>query len=54
MIIIHIVNTGSVVNKYVSCGDPTAALARNFEMPIEEQSLACRGTFVIDPEGKIK
>ena len=34
--------------------DPTLALARNFEVLIEEEGLAYRGTFVIDPEGKIK
>lgn len=35
-------------------GDPTGALSRNFEVMIEEEGLALRGTFVIDPEGKIK
>ncbi len=33
---------------------PLVTLARNFEVLIEEQGLAYRGTFVIDPEGKIK
>jgi alkyl hydroperoxide reductase subunit AhpC len=40
--------------QYPLVGDPTATLARNFEVLIEEQGLAYRGTFVIDPEGKIK
>ena len=35
-------------------GDPTATLARNFEVLIEEEGMALRGTFVINPEGQIK
>jgi peroxiredoxin (alkyl hydroperoxide reductase subunit C) len=35
-------------------GDPTATLARNFGVLIEDQGLALRGTFVINPEGLIK
>lgn len=35
-------------------GDPTATLARNFEVLIEEEGLALRRTFVIEPAGKIK
>ena len=35
-------------------GDPTATLARNFDVLIEEEGLALRGTFVINPEGQIK
>lgn len=35
-------------------GDPTGAISRNFDVMIEEEGLALRGTFVIDPEGKIK
>ena len=34
--------------------DPTLAIARNFEVLIEEDGMAYRGTFVINPEGKIK
>ena len=34
--------------------DPTLALSRNFEVLIEEEGLALRGTFVINPEGQIK
>ena len=35
-------------------GDPTGVLSRNFDVMIETEGLALRGTFVIDPEGKIK
>ncbi|GGO77563.1 peroxiredoxin [Marinobacterium nitratireducens] len=35
-------------------GDPTGAITRNFGVMIEEAGLAERGTFVIDPEGKIQ
>jgi peroxiredoxin (alkyl hydroperoxide reductase subunit C) len=34
--------------------DPTGFLSRAFGVHIEEEGLAYRGTFVIDPEGKIK
>ena len=40
--------------QYPLVGDPTAQLARNFEVLIEEEGLALRGTFVIDPKGLIK
>ncbi|TAL76613.1 MAG: peroxiredoxin [Burkholderiaceae bacterium] len=40
--------------KYPMIGDPTQVLARNFGVLIEEEGMALRGTFVIDPEGKIK
>ena len=40
--------------KYPMVGDPTAALARNFDVLIEDEGLALRGTFVIDSEGTIK
>jgi peroxiredoxin (alkyl hydroperoxide reductase subunit C) len=40
--------------KYPLVGDPTARLARNFDVLIEEEGLALRGSFVIDPNGKIK
>ena len=35
-------------------GDPTHALTRNFGVHIDEEGLALRGTFVINPEGVIK
>jgi len=34
--------------------DPTGTISRNFEVLIEESGLADRGTFVVDPEGKIQ
>jgi len=40
--------------RYPLVGDPTHALARNFDVLIEEAGLALRGTFVINPEGQIK
>ena len=40
--------------KYTMIGDPTGRLTRNFGVMIEEDGLADRGTFVIDPEGKIQ
>ncbi len=40
--------------KYPMVGDPTHAIARNFDVLIEEAGLALRGTFVINPEGEIK
>ncbi len=40
--------------QYPMIGDPTGAITRNFEVMIEEEGLALRGTFVINPEGQIK
>ncbi|HEX7381335.1 MAG TPA: alkyl hydroperoxide reductase subunit C [Nevskiaceae bacterium] len=40
--------------RYPMVGDPTHALARNFEVLIEDEGVADRGTFVIDPEGRIQ
>jgi NADH-dependent peroxiredoxin subunit C len=40
--------------RYPLVADPTGTLSRNFEVMIEEEGLALRGTFVINPEGKIK
>ncbi len=40
--------------RYPLVGDPTGTLTRNFEVMIEEEGLALRGTFVISPEGQIK
>ncbi|MBE2257856.1 MAG: peroxiredoxin [Candidatus Accumulibacter sp.] len=39
---------------YPMIGDPTGAITRNFEVMIEEEGLALRGSFVINPEGVIK
>jgi peroxiredoxin len=35
-------------------GDPTGNISRNFDVMIEEDGLALRGTFVVNPEGEIK
>lgn len=40
--------------QYPLIGDPTAQLARAFDVLIEEEGLAYRGTFVINPEGQVK
>ena len=40
--------------RYPLVGDPTATLARNFDVLIEEEGLALRGSFVVNPEGVIK
>ena len=34
--------------------DPTQVLAKNFEVLIESAGIAERGTFIVDPAGKIK
>lgn len=39
---------------YTMLGDPTHVIARNFDVLIEEDGVADRGTFVIDPDGKIQ
>ena len=39
---------------YPMLADPTHAISRNFGVLIEEAGLADRGTFVIDPQGKIQ
>ena len=40
--------------KYPMIGDPTGAITRNFGVMIEEAGLAERGTFVMDPQGRIQ
>jgi len=49
-------DTSETIGKvqYPLIADPTLALSRNFEVLIEEEGLAYRGTFVIDPSGRIK
>ncbi|MDD3353757.1 alkyl hydroperoxide reductase subunit C [Zoogloea sp.] len=39
---------------YPMIGDPTGAITRGFDVMIEEEGLALRGSFVISPEGQIK
>ena len=40
--------------KYTMLGDPTMQISRNFEILREDQGLANRGTFIVDPEGIIQ
>ncbi|MEI7612539.1 MAG: alkyl hydroperoxide reductase subunit C [Betaproteobacteria bacterium] len=40
--------------QYVMVGDPTGTISRNFGVMIEATGLAERGTFVIDPQGRIQ
>ena len=49
-------DTSDAIKKvnYALIGDPTQALAKAFEVLIEEEGMALRGTFVINPEGFIK
>jgi peroxiredoxin len=49
-------DTSDTIKKisYPMVGDPTGTLTRNFGVMIEEEGLALRGTFVINPEGVIK
>jgi NADH-dependent peroxiredoxin subunit C len=49
-------DTSDAIKKvnYPLIGDPTGILARNFQVMIEEEGMALRGTFVINPEGQIK
>jgi len=49
-------DTSETIKKinYPMIGDPTGVISRNFGVMIEEEGLALRGTFLIDPEGKIK
>jgi peroxiredoxin (alkyl hydroperoxide reductase subunit C) len=49
-------DTSAAIKKiqYTMVGDPTTQISRNFDVLIEEAGLADRGTFVVDPEGKIQ
>ncbi len=49
-------DTSETIKKinYPMLADPTGALSRYFGVMIEEEGLAYRGTFVINPEGKVK
>ena len=40
--------------EYTMIGDPTQQISRNFEVLIEDAGLADRGTFVVDPNGKVQ
>ncbi len=39
---------------YPMLADPTGQISRGFGVYIEEQGLAYRGTFIVNPEGQIK
>ncbi len=39
--------------KYPMLADPTAHLARSFDVMIEDAGISERGTFIVNPEGKI-
>jgi len=49
-------DTSEAIGKvnYPMLADPTHVLANNFGVLIEEEGIALRGTFVINPEGQIK
>lgn len=49
-------DTSETIKKinYPMLADPTGHLSRSFGVHIEEEGLAYRGTFLINPEGKIK
>jgi peroxiredoxin (alkyl hydroperoxide reductase subunit C) len=40
--------------EYVMIGDPSHVISRNFEVLNEQDGLADRGTFIIDPDGDIQ
>ena len=49
-------DTSDAIRKveYTMLADPTGTLTRNFDVMIEEEGLALRGTFIVNPEGVIK
>lgn len=49
-------DTSTAIGKirYPMIGDPTGVITRNFEVMREDQGLADRGTFIIDPQGVIQ
>ena len=49
-------DTSEAIKKvsYPMIGDPTHVLSRNFDVLIEDEGVALRGTFVVNPEGEIK
>src|SRR4051794_28573654 len=49
-------DTSETIGKitYPLVGDPTLTLSRNFEVLIESDGMADRGTFVVDPKGTIQ
>jgi NADH-dependent peroxiredoxin subunit C len=49
-------DTSAAIGKirFTMVGDPTGTLCRDFGEMIEEEGIADRGTFVIDPDGRIQ
>ena len=49
-------DTSDTIGKieYPLVGDPTGTISRNFDVLIESEGLADRGTFVVDPDGRIQ
>lgn len=49
-------DTSDAIGKvnYPMLADPTHQLSRNFQVLIEEEGMALRGTFIVNPEGQIK
>jgi peroxiredoxin (alkyl hydroperoxide reductase subunit C) len=49
-------DTSDAISKitYTMIGDPSHTLCRNFDVLIESEGLADRGTFIIDPDGVIQ
>ncbi len=49
-------DTSDTIKKiaYPMVGDPTGTITRNFDVMIESDGMAMRGTFVINPDGIIK
>ena len=49
-------DTSAAIKKieYPMVADPTHALSRNFDVLIEADGIADRGTFVVDPQGRIQ
>ena len=49
-------DTSDAIKKieYTMVGDPILAISRNFDVLIEADGMADRGTFVVDPDGKIQ
>ncbi|MDF2511769.1 MAG: thioredoxin peroxidase [Herbinix sp.] len=49
-------DTSEAIKKltYIMIGDPSHTISRNFDVLIEADGLADRGTFIIDPDGVIQ
>ncbi len=49
-------DTSEAISKieYIMIGDPAHVVSKNFDVLIEEDGLADRGTFIIDPDGVIQ